>query len=597
MRASSLPLVLLLRLLLQTDGFSSSAIRPSRTALTQPRYPKSTPPSITTAASIITIHNRYSSTLRKASYYAPPEDSRDTSPSPRKLPTPKIGDVVVYYDLDGGSSVGQTLVGKLSLIQPVRTGRDDKSNDQTADDEDGTDRWLVEIAPLENVGGGYYAEYPSRKRRKVDLRPLEEVAPLAASYVRSEDAYKIPLERGTDRPLSYAPYDAVGYRGPMSVPIDAAVVEADGVLYNNVKGTLLKNTALAGLVGTIIADLVKGTEDAVIYFAGAVAGWLYLYFLGIKTDTVGSADAKLGSNVSNLRFAFPALVLIGVAINNHVAMNHESNPVVVVRNAGLFSTVTPEQFGAAMIGFLTYRFPLFVGNLFPVLFDTTADVVLPGSVGTAVRMAAEAKRRGADVSALDGKNNDSGLVTVLLVSGPEGSGKSTLVNRLLEEDDRFVRPVMNDRIIDGMKFERMEQRDEFLTVDESGRYGLSKDGVLNAASEASGNSDSSKVVVIDADVALAKKITNLAEARLVGVWVGLDSREKFEDRLKSKIRSGSMTVSEGETEDSLVRAKMNQAVKDIEYGVVSGVFEFTILNDDIDASVKELKEAAEYCFR
>eukprot|EP00956_Cyclotella_meneghiniana_P035338 scaffold114051_cov73-Cyclotella_meneghiniana.AAC.3 len=594
LRLGCLPLCLLLK----ADGFSGPRVfQTARIQTITPSLPLQK--SSLLPSSSITNHHGSWSTLQMASYYAPPEDSPQQSgvPSPsssKKLPTPKIGDIVLYYDLDGGSSTGQTLVGKLSLIQPIKSSNGNTSNNTKTNDDDGTNKWLVEITQLENVGEGYYAEYPSRKRRKVDLRKLEQVAPLAASFVRTEDAYKVPLGTDNNTPVSYAPYDVRGYTGPMSVPINNDIVEADGILYNNVKLTLFKNTALAGLIGTIIADLLKGTEDAVIYFAGATAGLLYLYFLGIKTDTVGSVDAKLGANVSNLRFVFPALVLIGVAINN-VVLSGSNNPVV---NAGLFSTVTPEQFGAAMIGFLTYRIPLFVGNLFPVLFDTTADVVLPGSAGMAVRMAAEAKQRGVDVSALDGTENaEDGLVTVLLVSGPEGSGKSTLVNRLLEEDDRFVRPVMNDRIVDGIKFELMEQRDEFLTMDESGRYGLSKDGVLQAASEASGNSDSSKVVVIDADVPLAKKLANLPEARLIGVWVGLDSREKFEDRLKSKIRSGSITVSEDETEDSLVRAKMNQAIKDIEYGVVSGVFEFTILNDDIDESVKELKEAAEYCFR
>ena len=38
---------------------------------------------------------------------------------------------------------------------------------------------------------------------------------------------------------------------------------------------------------------------------------------------------------------------------------------------------------------------------------------------------------------------------------------------------------------------------------------------------------------------------------------------------------------------------MNQAHKDIKYSVVSGVFEFAIINDDIDVSVKELKQAAD----
>jgi guanylate kinase len=512
--------------------------------------------------------------------YAPPEDAERTKLTSPKLPTPKIGDIVRYYDIDGGNTQGQILVGKISLIQPIL---------QSSPNDDGTNRWLVELTELQDVGDNYYAEYPSRKRRRSSLRKLEEVAPLAASFVRSEDAYKIPMERGTNIPLPYAVYDVANYEGPNDQPVNVDVVRADGETYNNVKLSLLKNTALAGVVGTIVAELTRGTEDALIYLAGSTAGVLYLYFLGIKTDTVGSVDAKLGSNVSNLRFVFPALVLTGVAFNNVVNNNSEVH--------GIFSTVTPEQFGAAMIGFLTYRVPLFVSQLFPVLFDSVSDV-LPGSAGMAVRMAAEAKKRGLDVSSLDKEKEKDGLVTVLLVSGPEGTGKSTLVQRLMDEDERFVRPILQDRVADGIKFERMEQREEFLEVDKSGRYGLAKEGILQAAAKTTGDdSSTSKVVVVDADVSLAKKLVSIAEARLVGVWVGLDSLEKFESRLMAKIQSGSVTIPDGVTEEELLRIKVNQAVKDIEYGLVCGLFEFTILNDDIDESVKELKEAASYCFK
>ena len=51
----------------------------------------------------------------------------------------------------------------------------------------------MELTELDNVGDGYYAEYPSRQRgKRKSLRPLEEVAPIAASFVRSENAFKIP---------------------------------------------------------------------------------------------------------------------------------------------------------------------------------------------------------------------------------------------------------------------------------------------------------------------------------------------------------------------------------------------------------------------
>jgi guanylate kinase len=259
--------------------------------------------------------------------------------------------------------------------------------------------------------------------------------------------------------------------------------------------------------------------------------------------------------------------------------------------------VTPEQFGAAMAGFLTYRVPLFVSQLSPVISESATDMI-PGSAGMAVRLAQDAKKRGVNMSLLEDSSAADGLTTVFLVSGPEATGKTTLVNKLLESDSRFVRPALVDKISDGVKFERLQQRGEFLEVDQSGRYGLSKQGVLDAADQSSDSENGEKkVVVVDADVELAKKMVNLSGARLVGVWIGLDDLEKFESRLKMKISSGLVPIPEDETEETVLRTKIRQVVKDIEFGVVSGVFEFTILNEDVDDSFKQLKDAASYCFK
>ena len=529
--------------------------------------------------------------------YAPPEDAEKVKTTKPKLPQPKIGDFVRYYDVDGGKADGEVLVGKISFIQSVGGTNIASAN------SDGTNKWLVEITEMEDVGDGYYSEYPSRKKKRKSLRKLEEIAPLPASFVRSEDAYKIPLERGSNRPMpSHSGYDLIEYEGPMAIPVNQEVLQSDSEKYSEIKFSLLKNAAIAGLAGSIAAELFRGIEVAIIYAVGALAGVLYLFFLGIKTDTVGSTDSKLGSNVSNLRFVFPGIVLVGVALYN--MMSGDANPV---SSPGLFSTVTPEQFGAAMIGFLTYRVPLFISQLAPVLSESATDM-MPGSAAMAMRMASDAKKRGVDMSALNEMDKkDDNLITVLLVSGPEGTGKTTLVNKLLDEDDRFVKPILLDRVSNGATFERLEQRNEFLEIDKSGSFGLTKEGVLEAAAKATisesniddedGENKSKKVVVVDADVDLAKKLVNLSGARLVGVWIGLDDIEKFEERLKAKIASGVVDIPDDETEESILRAKVRRVVKDIEFGVVSGLFEFFIITDEeIEESVRQLKEAANYCF-
>lgn len=519
--------------------------------------------------------------LKMASKYSPPSDLDETTKTTTKtLPTPKIGDVVRYFDVDGGKFDGQILVGKISLVQSIN------SNNSASSTTDGTHKWLVEIAEMEDVGDGYYAEYPYRKRPRPALRKLENIAPLPASYVRTEDAYKIPIDRATGRPIpSYANYDLVGYQGPDALIINDDVVAADGVEYERIKFILLRDTAIAGIVGTIFVELFKGTEAAVVYAGGALAGVAYLFFLGIKTDTLGG-DSRLGSNVSNVRFLFPVGVLVAVASYN--VMRGNANPV---SSPGMFSLVTPGQFGEAMIGFLTYRIPLFVRQLFPVASETLVDS-LPGSAAMAVRLASN-KNKVTTSTIPSTFDRDDNLVTILLVSGPQGTGKTTLVNRLLEEDDRFLRPNYIDRVSDGVKFEHLESRGEFIFLDATGRYGLSNDGLLEAAKNAK---CTAKVVVVDADVNLAKKLVTLTGTRLVGVWIGLDNINKFESQLRAKIVSEDIVIPDGETEEAVLRARVRQAVKDIEFGVVSGVFDFTILNEDVEDSVRQLKEVANYCF-
>jgi len=145
----------------------------------------------------------------------------------------------------------------------------------------------------------------------------------------------------------------------------------------------------------------------------------------------------------------------------------------------------------------------------------------------------------------------------------------------------------------------LENRNEILQVDITGRYGLTKSSLLDAAGKYMNENgeEMDQVVVIDANVELSKKLTNLGGIRLVGVWVALDELDKFELGLKKQVESGKIPVPEGETPDSVRRAKIREIVKDIEYGVVSGIFEFTVLNDDFDDSLLQLKNAAEYCFK
>lgn len=528
--------------------------------------------------------------------YTPPElqASSDAAAARKRSNSlhPKAGDMVRYFDVDGGKKDGQVLVGKISYIS-TDLGKENS--------------WTTELTEMDDIGDGYYAEYPSRQRlSKKATRNLADVSPLMASYVRNENAFKVPLEAAVSggtggaarRPKVRAEtYDLDDYRGPFSggEDIDQDVIEEDGVVYATLKGKLLRNAAIVGAAGAIVTDLVKGTEDGIIYAAGAIASVAYLFLLSVKTDTIGSEDSKLGKSVANIRFLMPVLVVVGVALYNK--SRGDANPI---QTDNPFDTITPEQFAVAVIGFLTYRVPLFLTQVFDAFKDESGNVNLPGSAGVAMKLTQ--KQQTDEASSLDAASTAGGglgggvneLTTVLVVSGPQATGRSNLVDELIASSDgRYVRPKLLDQVTDGVTFERLQNRGEILEKDATGRYGTTREGILTAAA----GSQTQSVVVVDANVALAKKLTSMTGARLIGVWVGLNSVNEFEQRIGKMVDSGEIQIPEDETRESVVRARIKEVVQEIEFGISSGIFEFTILNENDEDSLKQLREAANYSFK
>jgi hypothetical protein len=227
---------------------------------------------------------------------------------------PRIGDFVRYYDVDGGRADGQVLVGKILLIQSIRSSSPSSSSPSSSSSSlslsssDGTNRWLVEVIKLEDVGDGYYAEYPYRKRPRPALRKLEDLAPLPALYVRSESAYKVPLDgrgRGTGHSLpSHPGYDLAGYDGPVAMlAADAEVVTADSLEFALIKLDLLKDATVAGLAGAVLVDAFGGAELGV-RGGRDCGGRGYLYLLGVKTDTLGGVGSR-GERTAALLLPLP----------------------------------------------------------------------------------------------------------------------------------------------------------------------------------------------------------------------------------------------------------------------------------------------------
>eukprot|EP00536_Pseudo-nitzschia_multiseries_P003793 jgi/Psemu1/186636/e_gw1.60.60.1 len=537
---------------------------------------------------------------------------------------PAIGDVVRYYDLDGGKKDGRVLVGKISYVFGSSTS---------------VNGYSAELYELEDVGDGYFAEYSSalrsRKGRKTE-RYLKDVSPIAASFVGVEQAYKVPLDASTGLPKPrQETYDLEQYEGPnYYASVDGDVVARDLEKYSALKSKLFRNVALTGLVGTIVTNASYGAELAIIYFAGSLASLLYLFLLSVKTDTVAvneidNSQNLAGSPVATLRFGAPILVLLGVSLYNTQKMSSGlgggGGDEFTVR---LFDTVTKEQFGATVLGFLTYRIPLFVGQIRDAFKELEAEnngngetvdsgVSLPGSAGVAAKLLGRSGSS-SDTSTAAAGINDGG-VTVVLVSGPQATGRSELVRKLLESSTSssdsndsnnsnsrsLVTPTRVLKNDDGATFERLQNRGEFLDYDASS--GWTAAGIVSAARGLSPETGTvvpnKNVVVVDASVDVAKKLASSTSlpgnTRLIGIWVGLESVKEFRERLENDIDTGALVVPSDESQESFLRAKLKDIVNEIDFGLGAGIFEFTVLNDssDPDKSLRELKEAVSYAFK
>jgi len=336
---------------------------------------------------------------------------------------------------------------------------------------------------------------------------------------------------------------------------------------------------------------------------------------------------------------------LGVSLYNTQKL---SSGLVGPEHFGLFDTVTQEQFTATVLGFLTYRLPLFVGQLRDAFQQIAVEdarktktggrmngsgsssaTLLPGSVGVAAQLLSKNQKNSAAETTLVTDNT----VTVLLVSGPQATGRSELVAQLLasgSNENRLVRPQRLQRKDDGATFERLQQRGEFFDLPQasssfettSDSSGFTAAGIFAAAQgmvtmeteteteEATATSKmipNQNVVVIDADIDVVQRIrasSALPNVRIIGIWIGLQSVEEFETNLRARIATGTLSSSLSDKEadeetdpERLVRSKMKEIVQEIEYGLGSGIFEFTILNDGGPTSLQELQEAATYAFK
>uniref|UniRef100_A0A0A9YK07 guanylate kinase n=1 Tax=Lygus hesperus TaxID=30085 RepID=A0A0A9YK07_LYGHE len=189
------------------------------------------------------------------------------------------------------------------------------------------------------------------------------------------------------------------------------------------------------------------------------------------------------------------------------------------------------------------------------------------------------------------------LKKLLVICGPSGSGKSSLIKRLFDEvpntfgfsvshTTRQPRPGEQHGI--DYYFSTKEDilkgvdNGEFLeTASFSGNmYGTSYSSVKNVIS-------SGKICILDIEMQGVIQVKQRQDLNPVTVFVKPPSLEILEERLRKR---GT------ETEESL-RRRLDTAKKEMEYGAVPGNFQVVVVNDDLDRCYTEFKDAIVNKFR
>ncbi|VVC39555.1 Hypothetical protein CINCED_3A023991 [Cinara cedri] len=179
---------------------------------------------------------------------------------------------------------------------------------------------------------------------------------------------------------------------------------------------------------------------------------------------------------------------------------------------------------------------------------------------------------------------------LLVVCGPSGVGKSTLLRKLFDEyPDKFGFSVSHTtrspRIheVDGQHYhfttkEQMQaaiDRGEFLehAVFSNNMYGTSLNAVQTVQKLG-------KICVLDIDMQGVIQIKKVPNLKPVGVFIKPPSIGELEVRLRRRA---------SESEASL-RARLNAAQQEINYGETPGNFDYIITNESLDKAYNAFKE-------
>jgi len=439
----------------------------------------------------------------------------------------------------------------------------------------------VDLLPLKPIGENMF-RMPGKKPASVTL-DVAKLGRLPTVYVPERDAFRV----------NSADLEPLGGK-----KLPNPDVTAEGLAeYAELKAGLLREAAILGVAGVALANPVFGGDASFAFGIGTAAGCAYLLLLQKEADAYGS-DQPMSRVVTALvggRLGVPVVLFVFLAARQ-------------LSEGGQFSfgVVPKQEFAAAVLGFFSYKLPLLVRNLGKAFQELASnkDAQAPleagamptGSLGMAVRLAqsriksAEDKQGGTKGAAAVASASGAGLV---VLCGPSGVGKSTLIARLLQDfPDRFgfsvsstTRPPRAGEVagtsydfLTESQFDSMIADDLFVEWASVGgnRYGTSVQSV-QAVSEAG------KICLMDLDVQGVEVLAARSDGavRPFCVWVAPPSL----DALRARLRARGTELPEE------VEKRISRATQEIEYSLSARCFDKILLNDDLEEAYDGLKAA------
>lgn len=181
---------------------------------------------------------------------------------------------------------------------------------------------------------------------------------------------------------------------------------------------------------------------------------------------------------------------------------------------------------------------------------------------------------------------------LVVLCGPSGVGKSTLIGRLLaEQPGRFgfsvsctTRPQRAGEtdgkdytFLTDAQFERMVEANEFVEFASIGgqRYGTSVQSVEAVAADG-------KVCLLDLDVQGVQALVERGDPELnpYCVWVAAPSLDALRARLRAR----------GTEDPREVEKRISRAVEEIEFSLSARCFDQVVINDDLEKAFADLRK-------